>query len=163
MVLGKSGLANGTCGRFVVIGASAQPYDVKSWRASTTISVWCTEFPDASDLCASCTICSRGLNICPWSGKMGTAKKEAARKERQGKVGDGMNNVKVKGENFYRYHIGLKLMQCKSIRCLTVIVQVCEESQNSEHVQKWRPSTERRRKDYKSRCIPVPREAKGPS
>ncbi|MCJ1390625.1 GTPase required for pre-60S ribosomal subunit nuclear export and maturation [Xylographa bjoerkii] len=33
---------------------------------------------------------------------MGTAKKEAARKERQGKVGDGMNNVKTKGENFYR-------------------------------------------------------------
>ena len=34
---------------------------------------------------------------------MGTGKKEAARKERQGKVGDGMGNVKVKGENFYRY------------------------------------------------------------
>jgi len=33
---------------------------------------------------------------------MGSFKKEAARKERQGKVGDGMNNVKTKGENFYR-------------------------------------------------------------
>ncbi|KAG9230742.1 NUC091 domain-containing protein [Amylocarpus encephaloides] len=33
---------------------------------------------------------------------MGTRKKEAARKVRQGKVGDGMANVKVKGENFYR-------------------------------------------------------------
>ncbi|MCJ1471910.1 GTPase required for pre-60S ribosomal subunit nuclear export and maturation [Lambiella insularis] len=33
---------------------------------------------------------------------MGTGKKEAARKERQGKVSDGMNNVKTKGENFYR-------------------------------------------------------------
>jgi nuclear GTP-binding protein len=33
---------------------------------------------------------------------MGTGKKEAARKERQGKVGDGMSNVRVKGENFYR-------------------------------------------------------------
>ncbi|OXV11509.1 hypothetical protein Egran_00730 [Elaphomyces granulatus] len=33
---------------------------------------------------------------------MGTGKKEAARKERQGKTGDGMGNVKVKGENFYR-------------------------------------------------------------
>lgn len=33
---------------------------------------------------------------------MGTGKKEANRKERQGKVGDGMANVKVKGENFYR-------------------------------------------------------------
>jgi nuclear GTP-binding protein len=34
---------------------------------------------------------------------MGTGKKEAARKERQGKGGDGLDNVKVKGENFYRY------------------------------------------------------------
>ena len=33
---------------------------------------------------------------------MGTGKKEATRKEKQGKVGDGMNNVKAKGENFYR-------------------------------------------------------------
>ncbi|OAX81000.1 hypothetical protein ACJ72_04664 [Emergomyces africanus] len=33
---------------------------------------------------------------------MGTGKKEAARKERQGKTGDGMGNVKTKGENFYR-------------------------------------------------------------
>jgi hypothetical protein len=35
--------------------------------------------------------------------KMGQQKKEANRKERQGKTGDGMGNVKVKGENFYRY------------------------------------------------------------
>lgn len=34
---------------------------------------------------------------------MGTGKKEKSRKERQGKVGDGMANVKTKGENFYRY------------------------------------------------------------
>ncbi|KAJ5094244.1 Nucleolar GTP-binding protein 2 [Penicillium angulare] len=33
---------------------------------------------------------------------MGTGKKEAARKERQGKGNDGMGNVKTKGENFYR-------------------------------------------------------------
>ncbi|KAJ5633687.1 Nucleolar GTP-binding protein 2 [Penicillium herquei] len=33
---------------------------------------------------------------------MGTGKKEAARKVRQGKVDDGMGNVKTKGENFYR-------------------------------------------------------------
>ncbi|RFU34533.1 hypothetical protein B7463_g1776, partial [Scytalidium lignicola] len=33
---------------------------------------------------------------------MGTGKKEANRKIRQEKVGDGMANVKVKGENFYR-------------------------------------------------------------
>ena len=34
---------------------------------------------------------------------MGTGKKEAARRERQGKTGDGLGNVKTKGENFYRY------------------------------------------------------------
>ncbi|RAQ70374.1 nucleolar GTP-binding protein 2 [Aspergillus flavus] len=33
---------------------------------------------------------------------MGTGKKEATHRERQGKVGDGMGNVRVKGENFYR-------------------------------------------------------------
>ncbi|PSK34079.1 hypothetical protein B9Z65_8405 [Elsinoe australis] len=33
---------------------------------------------------------------------MGTGKKEANRKVRQGKTGDGMANVKIKGENFYR-------------------------------------------------------------
>ncbi|KAK6722772.1 GTPase required for pre-60S ribosomal subunit nuclear export and maturation [Fusarium graminearum] len=33
---------------------------------------------------------------------MGTGKKEASRRERQGKGGDGLNNVKTKGENFYR-------------------------------------------------------------
>ena len=40
-----------------------------------------------------------------FAATMGSGKKEAARRERQGKVGDGMNNVKVKGENFYRYVI----------------------------------------------------------
>ena len=34
--------------------------------------------------------------------KMGTGKKEAARRERQGKTDSGMSNVKTKGENFYR-------------------------------------------------------------
>lgn len=33
---------------------------------------------------------------------MGTGKKEASRKERQGKPSDGMANVRAKGENFYR-------------------------------------------------------------
>ena len=33
---------------------------------------------------------------------MGTGKKEAHRLEKQGKSGSGMNNVKTKGENFYR-------------------------------------------------------------
>lgn len=34
---------------------------------------------------------------------MGSQKKEANRKVREGKTGDGMGNVKTKGENFYRY------------------------------------------------------------
>ncbi|KAM0418699.1 hypothetical protein ACHAPT_012396 [Fusarium lateritium] len=33
---------------------------------------------------------------------MGTGKKEATRRERQGKTGDGLGNVRTKGENFYR-------------------------------------------------------------
>ena len=33
---------------------------------------------------------------------MGSGKKEASRKEKQGKTSDGMSNVKTKGENFYR-------------------------------------------------------------
>ncbi|KAI4160438.1 MAG: hypothetical protein LQ342_005762 [Letrouitia transgressa] len=33
---------------------------------------------------------------------MGSGKKESVRREKQGKVGTGMNNVKTKGENFYR-------------------------------------------------------------
>ena len=33
---------------------------------------------------------------------MGSHKKEANRRERQGKTGDGMGNVRTKGENFYR-------------------------------------------------------------
>ena len=33
---------------------------------------------------------------------MGTGKKEASRRERQGKTDDGMKNVRTKGENFYR-------------------------------------------------------------
>ncbi|KAF2818790.1 NGP1NT-domain-containing protein [Ophiobolus disseminans] len=42
---------------------------------------------------------------------MGNAKKEASRKERQGKTGDGMGNVKVKGENFYRSAKKVKVLK----------------------------------------------------
>lgn len=76
---------------------------------------------------------------------MGTGKKEKTRKERQGKMGDGMNNVKTKGENFYRYrfnplswfeewHLGtLNLRMCK---------QVGQESEDLEYVQGWKSATE---------------------
>lgn len=64
---------------------------------------------------------------------MGTGKKEASRKVRQGKVGDGMANVKVKGENFYRYVLaheesfvdGLPLSERGSVT--DIILQFCEE------------------------------------
>jgi hypothetical protein len=42
---------------------------------------------------------------------MGTQKKEKNRKERQGKTGDGMANVKVKGENFYRSGKKVKVLK----------------------------------------------------
>ncbi|KAL9618377.1 MAG: hypothetical protein Q9160_006885 [Pyrenula sp. 1 TL-2023] len=41
---------------------------------------------------------------------MGSGKKEAARKEREGKTNDGVGNVKVKGENFYRNTKKLKTL-----------------------------------------------------
>lgn len=42
------------------------------------------------------------LDTLPTAATMGSQKKEKNRKEREGKTGDGMGNVKVKGENFYR-------------------------------------------------------------
>jgi nuclear GTP-binding protein len=42
---------------------------------------------------------------------MGTQKKEKNRKEREGKTGDGMGNVKVKGENFYRTGKKVKVLK----------------------------------------------------
>jgi nuclear GTP-binding protein len=46
---------------------------------------------------------------------MGTGKKEANRKVRQGKVGDGMANVRTKGENFYRYALCALLSVKKNV------------------------------------------------
>ncbi|PMD51359.1 NGP1NT-domain-containing protein [Hyaloscypha bicolor E] len=46
---------------------------------------------------------------------MGTGKKEKNRKIREGKVGDGMANVKVKGENFYR--------SAKKVKALNVLTK----------------------------------------
>ncbi|EAT91611.2 GTP-binding protein [Parastagonospora nodorum] len=42
---------------------------------------------------------------------MGTQKKEKNRKEREGKTGDGMGNVKTKGENFYRSAKKVKVLK----------------------------------------------------
>jgi nuclear GTP-binding protein len=44
---------------------------------------------------------------------MGTGKKEANRLKRQGKTGDGMANVKVKGENFYRLVESARSLWCR--------------------------------------------------
>jgi nuclear GTP-binding protein len=46
---------------------------------------------------------------------MGTGKKEKNRKIREGKVGDGMANVKTKGENFYR--------SAKKVKALNVLTK----------------------------------------
>lgn len=61
-----------------------------------------TKFPL---FCTLCTFSSSFLEFKRGENKpqaMGTGKKEASRRERQGKVGDGMANVRTKGENFYR-------------------------------------------------------------
>jgi nuclear GTP-binding protein len=52
---------------------------------------------------------------------MGTGKKEANRKVRQGKVGDGMANVRTKGENFYRYAL-CALLSVKK-KCLADLME----------------------------------------
>ena len=44
---------------------------------------------------------------------MGTGKKEASRRSRQGKTGDGLGNVRIKGENFYRYVTDLAERICR--------------------------------------------------
>lgn len=50
---------------------------------------------------------------------MGTFKKEKNRRTREGTSTDGMGNVKVKGENFYRYvpasQKAVSLFRCKLI------------------------------------------------
>jgi hypothetical protein len=47
---------------------------------------------------------------------MGSFKKEAARRDRQGKTSDGMANVKVKGENFYRSAKKAKQLSIRKLR-----------------------------------------------
>jgi hypothetical protein len=70
---------------------------------------------------------------------MGTGKKEAQRKIRQGKVGDGMGNVKVKGENFYRY-VDVQQFSCKQ---LTLCLQDRQKSKAAQD-RKWRQSDAQR-------------------
>ena len=76
---------------------------------------------------------------------MGTGKKEASRKERQGRS-DGMNNVKTKGENFYR---SLKLSHI----CGASFVnqrQVCEKGEDVEDVQRRGSTKECPGQNYRS-------------
>lgn len=74
---------------------------------------------------------------------MGSGKKEATRKERQGKVGDGMGNVKVKGENFYRYVLCCRMLYSKRMHESLIIAMMkrCEEVKDFEHVQGGKGST----------------------
>lgn len=65
---------------------------------------------------------------------MGTGKKEKTRREKQGKPRDGMSNVRTKGENFYRWET---LVTMVLETALLTRLQVGEESQDLEHVQKW--------------------------
>lgn len=78
---------------------------------------------------------------------MGTGKKEAARKVRQGKTGDGMANVKVKGENFYRYVMPAKFIfshkKFHGVNDMNAdwLLQLCEESESFEYVQRRKGAT----------------------
>lgn len=65
---------------------------------------------------------------------MGTFKKEATRKERQGKTGDGMGNVRVKGENFYRLVFSIRQMV---LDMCTDFWKRCEEVEDLEYAQGW--------------------------
>ncbi|KAI9691989.1 MAG: GTPase required for pre-60S ribosomal subunit nuclear export and maturation [Bogoriella megaspora] len=73
---------------------------------------------------------------------MGTGKKESTRKEREGKTNNGMGNVKVKGENFYR--------SAKKVRNLNIVRKGGEIQRNrSGKITKAAP--------YQSRDAPVAR------
>lgn len=59
---------------------------------------------------------TKDINISPLNNaEMGTGKKEKNRKIREGKVGDGFGNVKVKGENFYR--------SAKKVKALNILTK----------------------------------------
>lgn len=97
----------------------APALDVDAWRGSTCfLSVSANRPLPGTFFCerairSTTDICNAQLELSStthherhkraWELIMGTGKKEATRKVREGKVGDGMANVKVKGENFYRY------------------------------------------------------------
>lgn len=93
---------------------------------------------------------------------MGTGKKEAARREGQGKVGDGMGNVKVKGENFYRYAAAV-LLSLKAVRSwrpesvADMSFQVGQESEDSEYVQRWQSATKCCRQGHESGIVSIAR------
>lgn len=74
---------------------------------------------------------------------MGSGKKEATRKERQGKVGDGMGNVKVKGENFYRYVLCCRMLYFIWMHGMLIVAMMkrCQEVKDLEHVQGGKGST----------------------
>jgi hypothetical protein len=82
---------------------------------------------------------------------MGTGKKEANRKIRQGKVGDGMANVKTKGENFYRY---CPTSAADGLYLLIQLSQICEEGQDSEHVQRGESCSQCCGKSHTSCLVP---------
>lgn len=72
---------------------------------------------------------------------MGSGKKEATRRVRQKQTGDGLNNVRVKGENFYRYVHHDPAVQLKKTR-LADSTKRCEEGQAPEHVQGGKGATQ---------------------
>lgn len=63
---------------------------------------------------------------------MGSGKKESVRRERQGKKGDGLDNVKTKGENFYRSVVEVSICRKLEEGWLTCYgCQKCQKDQDA--------------------------------
>ena len=92
---------------------------------------------------------------------MGTGKKEAARRERQGKPGDGMANVKTKGENFYR-SVTAAIFRHRPGSPELIHSQECQKAENPKHVQGRQSTTQCIGKYYQVCIFSVARTAKGP-
>ena len=84
---------------------------------------------------------------------MGTGKKEAARRERQGKARDGMSNVRVKVREKLPY-----VSVCSINHSIgRELLPRCKEGQGLESPQGWKAAEKRRGKDYKSSVLSIER------
>jgi hypothetical protein len=91
------------------------------------------------------------------AARMGTQKKEKNRKEREGKTGDGMGNVKVKGENFYRYAV------CATgAGRMLMAMQNWKEGQGPQTPDRRQSPAQRQGRHHQSRLVSVARSTRCP-